>query len=214
MGTFIHTGTADANGVETRFQAKTHIFPSGVLFFYACFESGFPLKIRKTPKTLIPQAAHSVPETVSPATTTPKNTAMAGLTSQPLVVISTVRAMQQLSTARPRQCTTFHWDGQWRYGRGAGFGCTAKCPMTTPVWARRQAGTGCHAKRMGGWIRPHTRAQRAQGVSSGWRAGFGVRDAMEMAKYCVKKKREKARARAIVKGMAAIGDCACPAKHG
>lgn len=33
MGIYIRTGIADANGVETRFQAKTHFFPSGVLFF-------------------------------------------------------------------------------------------------------------------------------------------------------------------------------------
>jgi hypothetical protein len=54
----IPTGTADATGEKTRFQAKNGFFHSGVSFFLLGFRPVFPLKIRNTPAGSTPQAIH------------------------------------------------------------------------------------------------------------------------------------------------------------
>ena len=81
MGIFTLTGTADATGEKTRFQAKKSFFPSGVLFFSFVIQAVFPLKISKTPVRITPQAIHSPPETASEANTTPRKSAISGFTN-------------------------------------------------------------------------------------------------------------------------------------
>jgi len=44
----IPTGTADATGEKTRFQAKNRFFRSGVSFFSLAFAAVFPLEIERT----------------------------------------------------------------------------------------------------------------------------------------------------------------------
>ena len=57
----IPTGTADATGEKTCFQAKSGFFHSGVSFFCSEFCRVFPLKIRKTPARGTRQAIHAAP---------------------------------------------------------------------------------------------------------------------------------------------------------
>jgi len=92
----IPTGTADATGEKTAFQAKNGFFHSGVSFFALALSLRFPLKIANMPARRTPRAIHS-----------PRGDRLIGDIDTPENSAARAHPTQQITASTPRPCTSF-----------------------------------------------------------------------------------------------------------